>query len=67
MRTDFLRFSNDAIWPTKGSPDAAGYDLYSTEEVNVSPSSVRIILTDVGFKIPKSYFGKIHSRSSFAM
>ena len=66
MRIDFLRFSNYAIYPPKGSPDAAGYDPYSMEEVIASPSSIRIIPTDVGFKT-KGYYGKIHSRSSFAM
>ena len=60
MRIDFLIFSNDVICPTKGSPDAVGFGLYSMEEVIFSPSSVRIIPTDVGFKIPKDYFGKIH-------
>ena len=45
MRIDFSRFSNDAIFRTKGSPDAAGYELYSTKEVIVSPPGVRIILT----------------------
>ena len=62
-----MRFSNDAICPTNSSPDAAGFDLYSVEEVIVSPSSIRTVPPDVGFKIPKGYFGKIHCRSSFAM
>lgn len=39
MRIDFLRFSNNAISPTKGSADAAGNDLYLTEEALVPPSS----------------------------
>ena len=45
MRIDFLKFSYDAIFRTKGSPDAAGYELYSTKEVIVSPPGVRIIPT----------------------
>ena len=64
IRIDFLRFSNYAIYPPKGSPDAAGYDLYSMEWVIVLPSSIRIIPTDVSFKTPKGYFGKIHFRCS---
>ena len=60
MRIDFLRFSNDVICLTKGSPDAAGFGLCSMEEVVVSPSSIRIIPPDDGFNIPKGYFGKIH-------
>ena len=45
----------------------APYDLYSTGEVIALPSNVRMIPTDVGFKIPKGYFGRIHARSSLAM
>ena len=67
MRIDFDRFSKNEICPTKGSADAAGFDLYTTEEVLVPPSNVRIVPTDIGFKIPKGYFDKIPSRSSFAM
>ena len=67
MTVGFLRFSNDAICSTKGSPEAAGFDLYSTKEVIVSPCSLRMIPTDIDFKIHKGYFGKIHSRSSLAM
>ena len=67
MRTDFVRFSKNVICQTKGSGDEAGFDLYSTEEVLVPLSSVRMVPADIGFKIPKGYIGKIHSRSSFSM
>ena len=67
MRIDFLKFSHDAICPTKGLPGAAGYDLYSVENVVVPSSSVRPISTNIGFEIPRGYCGKIHARSSFAM
>lgn len=67
MRIDFVRISTDAITPTQGSPGADGYDLHSIEEVIVRPNSARLIRTDIGFKIPPSYFGKIHSKSSFAL
>lgn len=67
MRNDFARFSNDAIFPTKASPDAAGFDLYSIEEVIIPSSNVRIVQTDISFKVPKEYFVKIHARSIFAM
>lgn len=67
MRIDFLRFSNDVISPTEDSADAASFDLYSTKEVIRSSSSVRIIPTNIGFKIPKGCFCKIHPSSSLAM
>ena len=64
MIIDFVKFSNDAIEP---APDSAGFDLYSTENILVAPSSVRIINTCIGFKILRGYFGKIYARSSFAL
>ena len=48
-------------------PDSAGFDIYCTEDILVAPSSVRIINTCMGFKIPRSYFSKIYARSSFAL
>ena len=67
MRIDFVRFTKNVICPTKGSADTADFDFYSIEEVLVPPSNVRTVPTDIGLKIPKGYFGKIHLRSSFAM
>ena len=67
MRTDIVKFSSAAIPHTKGSTDAAGYDLSSVENVLVPPAMVKLIRTDIGFKTPKGYFGKIHAGSSFAL
>ena len=67
MIIDFVKFSNDAIEPAKGTPDSAGFDLYSAENILVAPSSVRIINTCIGFKILRGYFGNIFARSSFAL
>ena len=60
-------FSNDAIEPTKGTPDSATFDLYSTENILVAPSSVRIINMCIGFQIPCGYFAKKYTRSSLAL
>ena len=67
MMIDFIKFANDAIEPTKGTPDSAGFDLYSTENILVAPSRVRIINTCIGFKIPCGYLGKLYARSGFAV
>ena len=50
IRIDFVKFSKDAICPTKGMADAAGFDLYSVEDVIIQPSTVKLIRTDIGFK-----------------
>ena len=67
MKISFVRFSSAAIASAQGTKDSAGFDLYSVEDVLVSPNSTKIIRTDIGFKIPRDYFGKIYVRSSFAL
>ena len=67
MRIDFVRFRDAAICPTKGSSDASGFDLYSVEDVLLPPSTIKLLRTDIGFKIPRDYLGKIHRHYSFAL
>ena len=67
MRVEFVKFSNAAICPTKGSSDAAGFDLCSVKDVLVPLSTVKLLRADIGLKIPRGYFGKIHPQSSFAL
>ena len=67
MKIEFVKFSHGAIELTKGSNEAAGFDLYSTDNYTIRPTASCIIRTDIGFKIPTGYLGKIHPRSSFAL
>ena len=67
MKIDFVRFSSTAVAPTQGMKDSSGFDLYSVEDVLVSPNSTKIIRTDIVFKIPRGYFGNIYARLSFAL
>ena len=53
--------------PKKGSSDVADFDLYSVEDMLVPSSTVKLLCTDVGFKIPRDYFGKIHPRSCVSL
>ena len=52
MKIEFSRFSSSAITPAQGTKHSAGFDLYSAENVIVPANSMRIIKTDIGFKIP---------------
>ena len=67
MKIEFLRFSSSAITPTQDTKDSAFFDLYSVENVIVPADSMNIVKTDIGFKIPTGYFGKIYGRSSLAI
>ena len=67
MKIGFLRFSSSATTATQGAKDLTSFDLYSIENVIMPANSMKIIKTDIGFKIPKGYFGKIHARSSLVI
>ena len=67
MKIKFKKFSQRARTPTQGTSGSVGFDLYSAEEKVVSPCSSVLIQTDIGFKIPASYFRKIHPRLSWAI
>lgn len=52
--------------PTKGSGDAAGYDLYSTEEYELKPMERRLFNIRIKMSIPKGYYGRIAPKSGLA-
>lgn len=54
--------------PTRGSADAAGYDLYAgiIKENYIAPHSTVKIPTNIAMEIPNGYFGAIYARSGLA-
>lgn len=58
--------SQNARLPTKGSADAAGYDLYAAAEVAIPPASKALIPTDIAVSMPEGVYGRIAARSSVA-
>jgi dUTP pyrophosphatase len=66
------KLSSTSILPTQGYPQSAGYDLYSNEEVSISPHSRKIVHTGIAIQIPSledSFFrvyGSIRSRSGLS-
>ena len=66
MKIDFVKISTSAITPTKGTGVLASFDLCSVEEATIPSNSIKIIKTDIGFKIPRGYFAKIYLGSSLA-
>ena len=60
----------NSIIPTKGSIDAAGYDLYThfdTLNTIIDPHSSVLVSTGVAMKIPYGYYGRIAPRSGFSV
>ena len=65
---EVTRFHVDAIIPTRGSPGAAGYDLYALEDFVINQQAGRgIIRTGIGIHVPKGTYGRIAPRSGLAV
>ena len=62
------RLQPTAILPSRGSQDAAGFDLYSIEHYVVFPGQRVVVSTGVGLhKFPAGTYGRIAPRSGLAV
>ena len=62
----FVKMSENAYAPTKGSPDAAGFDLYSAYDYEVPASGKVLALTDIQIAVPHDCYGRVAPRSGLA-
>ena len=66
---DIKKVDDNAKIPTRGSSDAAGYDLYACldfDELTIKPHATVKIGTGIAMSIPRGYFGAICARSGLA-
>ena len=61
---EFAKLNSEAIIPTQGSPQAAGWDLYALEETIVKRNTSSMIKTGLAIAIPIGWEGQIRCRSS---
>ena len=64
-----IKLLNDlAKIPTRGSVDAAGYDLYCAgiNTITIQPNETVKIPTGIATEIPEGYFGAVFPRSGLA-
>lgn len=68
MTVKIKKLKENAIIPTKGSAQAAGYDLYAniSNTHYIHPHSTQPIGTGIAVQIPEGYFGAIFARSGLA-
>jgi dUTP pyrophosphatase len=66
MTVKFVKLRNTAQIPTKGSSQAAGYDLYACEGTYIMPGQTRLIPTGLSIQPPEGYCAKIYARSGLA-
>ncbi len=55
-----------ATIPTRGSPQAAGLDLFSAETCFILPYGKKMIKTDIAISLPFGTYGRIAPRSGLA-
>lgn len=60
--------SESAIMPTRGSTEAAGYDLYADLDrpVQIAPHTTEMIPTGIAIAVPSGYFGAVYARSGLS-
>jgi dUTP pyrophosphatase len=63
----FVRLSENAFTPTKGSANAAGFDLYSAYNYIVKARTQNLILTDLQISVPNDSYGRVAPRSGLAV
>lgn len=66
MIVKIKRLNEQATIPTSGSRYAAGYDLYSCEDVVAPTGKTTAIHTGIAMEIPEGYFGGVFARSGLA-
>lgn len=59
--------SENAHIPTKGSLEAAGYDLYSAYDYIIEKHKRSLIKTDISIDVPYGTYGRIAPRSGLAL
>ncbi|XP_041355494.1 deoxyuridine 5'-triphosphate nucleotidohydrolase-like [Gigantopelta aegis] len=63
---EFAKLTDNAFTPTRGSKEAAGYDLYSAYDCTVPKSGKGIVKTDIQIALPHGCYGRIAPRSGLA-
>lgn len=61
------RLTPNAILPVRGTPGAAGYDLYSTDGYVVLPGHRVVVSTGISIRVPDGTYGRIAPRSGLAV
>lgn len=68
MKIQIKKLNEKAVIPTRGSEQAAGYDLYAAtdEPITILPHETAKIGTGLAIAVPDGYFGAIFARSGLA-
>lgn len=62
----FRKLDPAAKLPTRGTPLAAGLDLYALEDFQMAPGAILMVRTGLGIELPQGTEGQVRSRSGLA-
>ena len=63
----YVKLGPCAKSPSRGSPAAAGLDLYAAEAVSIPSFGRACVKTDIAVEVPPGYYGRIAARSGLAL
>ncbi|XP_055639156.1 deoxyuridine 5'-triphosphate nucleotidohydrolase [Toxorhynchites rutilus septentrionalis] len=63
----FVKLTDQAFAPSKGSVKAAGFDLKSAYEYSVPARGKQVVMTDIQVQLPEGCYGRIAPRSGLAV
>lgn len=68
MKIQIKKLNENAVIPTRGSEQAAGYDLYAATDntIVIRPHETVKVGTGLAIAVPDGYFGAIFARSGLA-
>ena len=67
MELRYVKLSENAVTPSRGSSDAAGFDLYAAEAALVKVGGRACVKTDIQLEIPAGCYGRVAPRSGLAV
>ena len=62
----FLRLRPDVQPPARATPNAAGFDIRTVEDVLLAPGARVCVCTGLQVEIPSGHYGRLASRSGLA-
>ena len=62
-----VRLTPNAYLPLKGTPYAAGYDLFSIVDTVVQPGRRTVVSTGIQIELPPNVYGRIAPRSGLSV
>lgn len=67
MALNVIKINPFATLPARGTPGAAGYDLFSTDNYVVLPGRRVVVSTGITIQLPPGTYGRIAPRSGLAV